>query len=104
MNKREDRRMYEKILEVKGPAKGVIRRVMPEIGFGAVYDKKNKRDVYFSTVTEFTNTKYEELKEGDKVEVLVVRTARGLFAKSLLLQNSTLKKAEARSPESELSM
>ncbi len=78
--------MYEKILEVKGPAKGIIRRIMPEIGFGAVYDKKNKRDVYFSTVTEFTNTKYEKLKEGDKVEVLVVRTARGLFAKSLLLK------------------
>ncbi len=80
--------MYEKILEIKGPAKGVIRRIMPEIGFGAVHDKKNRRDVYFSTVTEFTNTTYKNLNEGDKVEVLVVRTARGLFAKSLSLKSS----------------
>ena len=78
--------MYEKVLEVKGPAKGVIRRIMPEIGFGAVYDKKNKRDVYFSTVTQFTNTQYDTLKKGDEVEILVVRTSRGLFAKNLSLQ------------------
>ena len=75
--------MNEKILEVKGTAKGAIRRIMPEIGFGAVWDKKNKRDIFFSTVTEFNNTSYEKLNEGDIVEVLVVRTTRGLFAKSL---------------------
>jgi len=80
--------MYEKILEVKGTAKGAIRRIMPDIGFGAVWDKKNKQDVYFSTVTEFTNTSYEELNEGDTVEVLVVRTARGLFAKKLSLKET----------------
>ena len=89
--------MYEKILEVKGTAKGVIRRVMPDIGFGAVWDKKNKQDVYFSTVTEFTNTAYEKLNEGDTVEVLVVRTARGLFAKNL-----SLKKARP-TPEADIS-
>ena len=80
--------MYEKILEVKGTAKGAIRRVMPEIGFGAIWDKKNKRDIFFSTVTEFLNTSYEKLNEGDIVEVLVVRTARGLFAKNLSLKES----------------
>ena len=80
--------MYEKILEVKGTAKGAIRRVMPEIGFGAIWDKKNKRDIFFSTVTEFLNTSYEELNEGDIVEVLVVRTARGLFAKNLSLKEA----------------
>jgi len=80
--------MYEKVLEVKGTSKGTIRRIMPEIGFGAVWDKKNKQDVYFSTVTEFTNTSYEELNEGDVVEVLVVRTARGLFAKNLSLKEA----------------
>ncbi len=80
--------MYEKILEVKGPAKGAIRRVMPDIGFGAIWDKKNKQDVYFSTVTKFINTSYEELNEGDIVEVLVVRTARGLFAKNLSLKTA----------------
>ena len=80
--------MYEKILEVKGTAKGAIRRIMPDIGFGAIWDKKNKQDVYFSTVTEFINTSYEELNEGDIVEVLVVRTARGLFAKSLSLKEA----------------
>ena len=78
--------MHEKILEVKGTAKGAIRRIMPDIGFGAIWDKKNKQDVFFSTVTEFINTSYEELKEGDIVEVLVVRTARGLFAKNLSLK------------------
>ena len=80
--------MYEKVLEVKGTAKGAIRRVMPDIGFGAIWDKKNKQDVYFSTVTEFMNTSYKELNEGDIVEVLVVRTARGLFAKSLSLKEA----------------
>lgn len=80
--------MYEKVLEVKGTAKGTIRRIMPDIGFGAIWDKKNKQDVYFSTVTEFTNTSYEELNEGDIVEVLVVRTARGLFAKNLSLKEA----------------
>ncbi|MDE0119096.1 MAG: cold shock domain-containing protein [Bdellovibrionales bacterium] len=73
--------MYEKVLEVKGIAKGAIRRIMPDIGFGAIWDKKNKQDVYFSTVTEFTNTSYEALNEGDIVEIMVVRTARGLFAR-----------------------
>ncbi|MDE0092742.1 MAG: cold shock domain-containing protein [Oligoflexia bacterium] len=80
--------MYEKVLEVKGTARGAIRRIMPDIGFGAIWDKKNKQDVYFSTVTEFTNTSYEELNEGDIVEVLVVRTARGLFAKNLSLKET----------------
>ena len=83
--------MNEKILEILGPAKGAIRRVMPEIGFGAVWDKKNKRDVYFSTITEFINTSYENLNEGDLVEVLVVKTARGLFAKSLTLKSVRLR-------------
>ena len=80
--------MYEKVLEVKGTARGAIRRIMPDIGFGAIWDKKNKQDVYFSTVTEFTNTSYEKLNEGDIVEVLVVRTARGLFAKNLSLKET----------------
>lgn len=80
--------MYEKILEVKGPAKGVIRRVMPEIGFGAIWDKKNKRDIFFSTVTKYINTSYEKLNKGDIVEVLVVRTARGLFAKNLSVKKA----------------
>ena len=84
--------MYEKILEVKGTAKGAIRRLMSDIGFGAIWDKKNKQDIFFSTVTEFINTSYKELNEGDIVEVLVVRTARGLFAKNLSLK-------EARPPQ-----
>ena len=84
--------MYEKVLEVKRTAKEAIRRVMPDIGFDAIWDKKNKQDVFFSTVTEFINTSYEELKEGDIMEVLVVRTARGLFAKNLSLK-------EARPPQ-----
>ena len=80
--------MYEKILEVKGTAKGAIRRIMPDIGFGAIWDKKTKQDVFFSTMTEFINISYEELNEGDVVEVLVVRTARGLFAKNLSLKEA----------------
>ena len=80
--------MYEKILEVKGTVKGAIRRIMPDIGFGAIWDKKNKQDVFFSTITKFINTSYEELNEGDIVEVLVVRTHRGLFAKNLSLKSA----------------
>jgi len=46
-------------------------------------------------VTEFTNTSYDALNEGDIVEVLVVRTARGLFAKNLSLKDTCLiQKAE----------
>ena len=90
--------MYEKILETIGTAKGSILRIMPEIGFGAVWDKKNKQDVYFSTVTEFINTSYEELNEGDIVEVLVVRTARGLFAKNLSLKEARPKQETEINP------
>ena len=43
--------MYEKVLEVKGTAKGAIRRIMPDIGFGAIWDKKNNQDVYFFSKT-----------------------------------------------------
>ena len=80
--------MKEPILEVIGTAKGSVLQIMPEINFGAIWDKKNKQDVYFSTVTEFTNTSYEKLNEGDIVEVLVVRTTRGLFAKTLSLKSA----------------
>ena len=90
--------MYEKILEVKGMAKGAIRRIMPDIGFGAIVDKKNKQDVFFSTVTEFINTSYEELNEGDIVEVLVVRTSRGLFAKKLSVKEARPIQEEKISP------
>ena len=82
--------MYEKILEIKGPIKGTVRRVMKDIGLGAVWDQKTKQDVYFSTVTEFLNTSYGQLQEGDLVEVLAVRTPRGLFAKNLTLKKAFL--------------
>ena len=32
--------MYEKILAVKGTTKGAIRQIMPDIGFGAIWDNK----------------------------------------------------------------
>ena len=80
--------MNEKVLEVKGMAKGSIRRIMSDIGFGAVWDEKNKQDIFFSTMTEFSNISYEELNEGDIVEILVVKTARGLFAKNLSLKEA----------------
>jgi len=39
--------MYEKILEVKGTAKGAICRIMPDIGFGEIWDKKiNKMSIF----------------------------------------------------------
>ena len=80
--------MKEPILEVIGTTKGSVSQIMPEINFGAIWDKKNKQEIFFSTVTEFTRTSYEELNEGDIVEVLVVRTARGLFAKNLSLKEA----------------
>ena len=80
--------MYERILETKGIKKGEVRKIMPDIGFGAIWDKKNKQDVFFSTLTKFINTSYEKLNEGDEVEVLVVKTPRGLFAKNLFLRKT----------------
>ena len=84
--------MKEPILEVIGTAKGSVLQIMPEINFGAIWDKKNKQEIYFSTMTEFIDTSYSELKEGDIVEILVVKTQRGLFAKNLSLK-------EARFPQ-----
>ena len=91
--------MKEPILEVIGEAKGSVSQMMPEIDFGAIWDKKNKREVYFSVVTEFINTSYEKLKEGDIVEVLVVRTPRGLFAKNLSLKEARVLQEVEISPE-----
>ena len=91
--------MKEPILEVIGTAKGSVLQMMPEINFGAIWDKKNKREVYFSVVTEFINTSYKELNEGDIVEFLVVRTVRGLFAKNLsLLKEAHPSQEETVSP------
>ena len=78
--------MKEPILEIIGTAKGAVWRIMPEINFGSIWDNKNKRKVYFSIATEFLNTSYSKLNEGDIVEMFVVRTLRGLFAKNLSLK------------------
>ena len=78
--------MKEPVLEVIGTAKGSVLRIMPEIDFGSIWDEKNKRKVYFSVATEFSNTSYSELNKGDIVEIFVVRTPRGLFAKNLSLK------------------
>lgn len=78
--------MKEPILEVIGTAKGSVLRIMPEINFGSIWDNKNKGKVYFSIATKFSNTSYSKLNEGDIVEIFVVRTPRGLFAKNLSLK------------------
>ena len=90
--------MNESILEVIGTAKGSISQMMPEIDFGEIWDKKNKREVYFSVLTEFANTSYSDLKEGDIVEMLVVRTGRGLFAKELSLKSARPPQEAEHSP------
>lgn len=90
--------MKEKILEELGAIKGTVCKVMPEIEFGAIWDKKNKRKVFYSTVTKFSNTNYSSLNEGDSVEVLVVRTSRGLFAKNLSLAEAQPRHSVELSP------
>ena len=82
--------MKERILEVKGICKGTIRRIISELGCGFISNKKHKQDICFSVLTEFKNTSYEALKEGDLVEVFVVKTSRGLFAKNLLLKETAI--------------
>ena len=71
-----------------GTVKSTVLRMMPEINFGSLLDKKNKRKVYFSAATEFLNVSYSKLHKGDIVEILVVRTPRGLFAKTLFLKKA----------------
>ena len=90
--------MKEPILEVIGTANGSVLRIMPEINFGSIWDNKNKRKVYFSIATEFSNTSYSELNEGDIVEISIVRTPRGLFAKNLLLKEVHLPQETEISP------
>ena len=90
--------MKERILEVIGPAKGAIYRMMREIDFGIVWDMQNKQEVFFSVVTDFKNTSFTDIQEGDSVEVLVVRTARGLFAKELVLTRANSRLNAPHSP------
>ena len=82
--------MKERILEVKGICKGTIRRIISELDCGFISNKKYKQDIFFSVFTEFTNTSFKALKKGDVVEVFVVRTSRGLFAKNLLLKETAI--------------
>ena len=75
--------MKDKVLEVIGVISASVLRMMPEIELGTAWDKKNKQKVYFSTLTKFKNTSYSDLKEGDEIDIFVVRTSRGLFAKNI---------------------
>ena len=80
--------MKNKVLEVIGSIPASILRIMPEISLGTAWNKKNKQKVYFSTLTKFKNTSYSSLKEGDLVDMFVVRTPRGFFAKNLSLKKN----------------
>ncbi len=90
--------MKERVLEVKGICKGTIRRIISELNCGFISNKKHKEDIFFSVLTEFKNTSYKALNEGDPVEVFVVRTSRGLFAKNLLLKRADVSRSKKHCP------
>ena len=78
--------MKDKVLEVIGTISASVLRMMPEIELGTAWDKKSKQKVYFSTLTKFKSTSYSDLKKGDKIDVFVVRTSKGLFAKNISIK------------------
>ena len=60
--------------------------------YGFVQVKGMEEDVFFNTLTSFENTAFEDLKIGDKVQVLVTQTKQGPLAESLTLSSPRLQK------------
>ena len=55
--------------------------------YGFVQVKGMEEDIFFNTLTSFENTVFEDLKVGDKVQVLVKQTKQGPLAESLSLSS-----------------
>ena len=63
---------------------GQIIKKNNDLGYGFV-SVKGYDNVFFSPNTEYISTDFESLNIGDKVQVKITETPRGLFASSLLL-------------------
>lgn len=62
--------------------RGKVSKINAELGYGFVACPKNG-EVFFSTETGFSGTSFEHLRLGDSVQVEIVETDRGQFARSL---------------------
>ena len=62
---------------------GIVQKKNNELRYGFVEVSKGRR-VFFSGQTQFANpVSFENLEVGDRVEIAVTETERGLFATSL---------------------
>lgn len=62
---------------------GIIQKKNNELQYGFVEVSKSRR-VFFSGQTQFAGSiSFEKLEVGDRVEIEVTETERGLFASSL---------------------
>ena len=68
--------------------------------YGFVQVKDMEEDIFFNTLTSFENTAFEELKIGDKVQVLVTQTKQGPLAESLTLSSPRPQKENYSPPPS----
>ena len=64
--------------------KGQIAKKNNELGYGFI-TVKGHDDIFFSPKTEYIATDFDSLRVGDKVQIKITETDRGLFAQSLSL-------------------
>ena len=62
--------------------RGKISKINTELGYGFVVCAKDT-EVFFSTETSFSATSFDHLKVNDLVQVEIIDTERGPFAKAL---------------------
>lgn len=58
---------------------GQITKKNNDLGYGFI-SVKGHDDVFFSPNTEYISTDFESLSVGDKVQIIIAETERGLFA------------------------
>lgn|GEM_PF-3371400 len=63
-------------------ATGQITKKNNDLGYGFI-SVKGHDDVFFSPKTEYISTDFGSLSVGDKVQIIITETERGLFATSL---------------------
>lgn len=67
---------------------GVIKRLVSDRGFGFIMPdgaKREKQDVFFHLSALSDGTKFEDLKEGDKVEFDTTNSEKGVKAANVRL-------------------
>lgn len=74
--------------------KGQIAKKNNELGYGFI-TVKGHDDIFFSPKTEYIATDFDSLRVGDKVQIKITETDRGLFAESLSIVSKKDKSVEA---------